>query len=865
MHEGVLKVLTQNEGYQVGQLIAQGDFAEVYKAKNKWGATLALKISREPCLAHLERNTPLWQELSRIGEMFSSRHLVLPIEIKDVHNHLVLVKDLLKGRTLEEELAGLRGEGKKGLPAEKALVYMADVAEALAVLHAKDFVHGFLSPDKIYRNGDSVQVVDAGLGPFRIWFAAQGGPPVRWEFLPPQISTLGKPSRAVDVYSFAACYVYLRTGEPPRSPSKGKEPEAESEPFLPEGLEEWEKPILRRILRLRGDEDRVPGPFRVWWELARRYEGEGVKRHKIKQVRMIKLPPGTIEPAVFHRLRPGGILQLGPGTYKIADTIRLWKPVHIRGSQEEPTIINYANNRSRFEFMAPGASRLRNLMFASPFAGPQELVRARLGRLIVRDACFTGQFARPPESIGIAVTGCARLFVDKCRFLVLYIGVDASSMGRIVIQKSVFSGNQNCGLAVVGRCRGRVIGNKIDSSGQQGIYIGEEARAFVWDNTLEKNEDNGIACFDNCRVRLIENKCVRNAGGIMIASARSAEIIGNKLGYNETGLILATASVGLAYGNKCCRNTGFGIFVDGSQPWHVRKNVCSRNREGGIEVRWEPDNDSQSSGPLPKKDRSSWEQTCTIRDNFIRKNSGPGILLTGSGAPVVIGNCVTENREAGIRVGGHVVSYIINNVIRANGQNGLEVLGQSAPILRGNICRDNRLWGILYAGQSRGQAVRNLCRSNLSGGILISEKSAPLLTRNVSRSNQGPGCLIQDQARAVLINNRFCDNAGGIRVADNVQAILIANRCRHNRTYGICLSSEAAGFLGWNKAKDNGEADLALPAEERRWPMLDNSFEKVTSESQEGPVSDLGRARRALGEKPTPAEDRNYTNDFPAG
>lgn len=148
MHEGVLKVLTQNEGYQVEESIAQGDFAEVYKAKNKWGATLALKISREPCLARLERNTPLWQELPRIGEMFSSRHLVLPCEIKNVHNHLVLVMELLEGRTLEEELAGLRGEGKKGLPAEKALIYMADVAEALAVLHAKNFVHAFYLPTR---------------------------------------------------------------------------------------------------------------------------------------------------------------------------------------------------------------------------------------------------------------------------------------------------------------------------------------------------------------------------------------------------------------------------------------------------------------------------------------------------------------------------------------------------------------------------------------------------------------------------------------------------------------------------------------------------------------------------------------------
>jgi tetratricopeptide (TPR) repeat protein len=150
-----------NRRFSVLKRIGRGGFAEVYKATDlNTGETVAIK---KLDLTHYAQNRREFVTDSIRTEYSASlifvhpacaRVLDLLIEPKGV---IYVVQEFIEGPTLRQVF-------KSGLSARQMVLILADVAEALAALHAKGIVHRDLKPENIIlRDGHVPVLIDLGI------------------------------------------------------------------------------------------------------------------------------------------------------------------------------------------------------------------------------------------------------------------------------------------------------------------------------------------------------------------------------------------------------------------------------------------------------------------------------------------------------------------------------------------------------------------------------------------------------------------------------------------------------------------------------------------------------------------------------
>jgi hypothetical protein len=129
------------KGYVVDELIGFGGTGEVWRAHDiDTGETVALKRLRKKGAAATERLRRESQLLATVAgpHVISARRLI----VED--GEAVLVMDYAAGGSLASVL-GVRGK----LPAPEVVTVLAPIAAALAAAHARDLVHGDLTPANI--------------------------------------------------------------------------------------------------------------------------------------------------------------------------------------------------------------------------------------------------------------------------------------------------------------------------------------------------------------------------------------------------------------------------------------------------------------------------------------------------------------------------------------------------------------------------------------------------------------------------------------------------------------------------------------------------------------------------------------------
>ena len=143
-------------GFRIEELIGRGAMAEVYRAQDETGRTVALKLLD----ASDERFRQRFLRESQIAAQLDHPHVVRTLASGEDGDHLYLAMELVDGSDLRRIL---REEGR--LDPERAVALVEQVASALDQAHGKGLVHRDVKPGNILVSGDPehAYVCDFGL------------------------------------------------------------------------------------------------------------------------------------------------------------------------------------------------------------------------------------------------------------------------------------------------------------------------------------------------------------------------------------------------------------------------------------------------------------------------------------------------------------------------------------------------------------------------------------------------------------------------------------------------------------------------------------------------------------------------------
>ena len=280
----------------------------------------------------------------------------------------------------------------------------------------------------------------------------------------------------------------------------------------------------------------------------------------------------------------------------------------------------------------------------------------------------------------------------------------------------------------------RLAGN-LDTGGPEGFSL------RTGDVTLDLNgfriEGGGVigAPFDNIVVR---NGTIRNAegGGLAVGSNSRVEhvrVVGSMTGQDS--------GVGI--------NAGPGSIVTG--------NIVSDNDAAGIVC--------FNVTTLPKR-----QSGCTITDNDVRDNGGPGIQVNLGANCAIRNNLVNGNGgAAGIYIAGDPpplvggCSIVGNTVVESDGHG---ISTNAGSLLENNRVDSNNLHGIEIRMGGPGTGGSGLVADNVAirnGGDGINVKAASLVKDNTANNNGGDG--IDAFAATVVVGNSAHANTNfGLRL-----------------------------------------------------------------------------------------------------
>ncbi|WP_329270910.1 serine/threonine-protein kinase [Streptomyces sp. NBC_01451] len=207
-------------GYEVVEVLGQGGFATVYRARQlAVGREVALKMDSRVLATDRDRQRFL-REVTAAGQLSGHPHVVAVYDagvLDDGRPYMVL--ELCPGGSLGDRL-----HQRGPFPAAEARDIGIRVADALAAAHAGGVLHRDIKPGNIMidRYGN-VGLADFGLAAMprpgqELSVTREALTPA---YAPPEAFRLAEPTPAGDVYSLAATIYALVHGRPPHFPAEG--------------------------------------------------------------------------------------------------------------------------------------------------------------------------------------------------------------------------------------------------------------------------------------------------------------------------------------------------------------------------------------------------------------------------------------------------------------------------------------------------------------------------------------------------------------------------------------------------------------------------------------------------------------------
>jgi eukaryotic-like serine/threonine-protein kinase len=244
--------------YRVVEEVGRGGMGVVYAAEDqRLGRTVALKALPPEWAADPHRRERLRRE-ARAAAALSHPAIATIFALEEIDGVLYLLSELVRGRTLREELA-------TGPIAPALLVpTVCDLAGAITAAHAQGIIHRDLKPENVVRREDGqIKILDFGLaraggrrGSTPDPRLTEAGLPIGTPgyMAPEQAAGLEADERS-DIFAFGVMAWELATGVHPLAPNPSARPH-------PPALDA----IIGRCLRAR-PEDRYQSAAEVYQEL----------------------------------------------------------------------------------------------------------------------------------------------------------------------------------------------------------------------------------------------------------------------------------------------------------------------------------------------------------------------------------------------------------------------------------------------------------------------------------------------------------------------------------------------------------------------------------------------------------------------
>ncbi|WP_328840749.1 serine/threonine-protein kinase [Streptomyces europaeiscabiei] len=211
---------TDLPGYEIDEVLGQGGFATVYRARQlAVGREVALKVDSRVLSTPRDRQR-FMREVTAAGQLSGHPHVV-PVYDAGVltDNRPYMVLELCPGGSLGDRL-----HRQGAFPAKEARDIGVGLADAVAAAHAAGVLHRDIKPGNVMVNRyGGVALTDFGLAAMpqpgrELSVTREALTPA---YAPPEAFHMADPTPAGDVYSLAATVYALLCGRPPHYPEDG--------------------------------------------------------------------------------------------------------------------------------------------------------------------------------------------------------------------------------------------------------------------------------------------------------------------------------------------------------------------------------------------------------------------------------------------------------------------------------------------------------------------------------------------------------------------------------------------------------------------------------------------------------------------
>lgn len=212
--------------FAVGQKLGNGAFGVVYKAQDRDGNEVAVKVLQ--VFASQREVAALLNDINHATKISHPNVVkVLHTSPGDENSLPFMMMELEPGGTLKDLLAQSKAE-KKAVPIEQAMLMMQQIAAGMAAVN-EHVIHRDLKPDNILVSANGLKVADFGIskliteatrdetfkGGQHLWFMAPEG----WKF--------DKNTVALDIYAAGLVFYEILMGKHPYFDAAGPNPTQE--------------------------------------------------------------------------------------------------------------------------------------------------------------------------------------------------------------------------------------------------------------------------------------------------------------------------------------------------------------------------------------------------------------------------------------------------------------------------------------------------------------------------------------------------------------------------------------------------------------------------------------------------------------
>jgi parallel beta-helix repeat protein len=256
----------------------------------------------------------------------------------------------------------------------------------------------------------------------------------------------------------------------------------------------------------------------------------------------------------FKKLKDGGTVTLGEGTYKLSKPLQIVKSVHLIGQGLDKTRIVGTAEEVVVEFNAHITATVESITFKRQGETAGDVVEVVAADATFVACGFTGGIGGGAASgNGLAFYNDSKGTVTECVAMQNQrSGVHVQDKAAVSISGSTCSQNWNAGIAFLGESTGAAEKNTCGKNGIDGIHVQDNAKPLLTKNKCSNNRKAGILYMGKAGGIASQNRCVDNVdSGISVGGDAAPEILDNFITKSPYCLAYYDHAAGVARANTC--------------------------------------------------------------------------------------------------------------------------------------------------------------------------------------------------------------------------------------------------------------------------------------------------------------------------